>query len=726
MMTMWIYTRIEFFFVVKIILIIFNASQSTGDAMKDFQLAFENFSTTGFPVNFLNSIELLNQDGRKSPVSSECLNALNLGGNERKFINQFLKRSGYFPPDFRNITYADFGDYDGCLNAKEDDGKERKAKYCLVSLIPDFKRLENLGIQQEQIEKFLGVEMTGLFGQSLRIGLCLQNSCSHADIDTITGSTAHRYFWTQNIPSLCEERKSLLEKFYTASFGQKISCLALIFLILNVCLAGFLDLTNFLVQLKFRSNIQQWHHFFSPKQSYQHLISPGEVTRLKILDHLRFFAYLTVFTSHIPLWPCVMSGFYLLANFKYAKEFHQEFWTQPISNVWFLDILLFLGGLSATLQVLTKSRGKSSFPLLVGLSFERFIRYQPMILAAIAIEMVLPLIGSGPAYQESSNVGYDTCSRTFWYNILHLNNLLPLKDMCLPHLWSMASELQMFIIALPFLSLFMKKPRLATVCTSMVVITGLIYKLSIFQLENIMAITFATPFKLQDTFHYFHAFYAKPMPRLWSYLWSVGLFMIILLRLDRKFPQFLTTWYAIITMLVVCGYSSLLFNYWKLYPKGWNSTLFNAVISPLFMFSLSCIVLRHTDEVRISVERKVVIVKGEDRTEKNQFQELEIDPPKIEEESTDWRDIGLKLGRSGYFCHQVVLFWYYATQRKPMEWWSGEAIYKGFLVFLSMLFGGFVFHMFVTSPWERIYAKIKRNFISWFEQHFDMKTRKQD
>jgi len=122
-------------------------------------------------------------------------------------------------------------------------------------------------------------------------------------------------------------------------------------------------------------------------------------------------------------------------------------------------------------------------------------------------------------------------------------------------------------------------------------------------------------------------------------------------------------------MLLMCGYSSALFNHWKLYPKGWNSTLYNAVQNPLFLLALSCLVLRHSDEVRASVNK--IVVNGKTALRKDD--ELQIDPQSTKE-PVGWRDIGLRLGRSGYFSHQIVLFWYYATLRKPMEWWSGEAV----------------------------------------------------
>lgn len=102
-----------------------------------------------------------------------------------------IELSGNFPSSFRDWTYADLGDYDECFNVHlsgEDRNDSLRSHYCLMSFEPNFEKLSSQGLSDDMIREIIPPDFDDRLGQSLKVGLCITQSCTSRDIDSALDS----------------------------------------------------------------------------------------------------------------------------------------------------------------------------------------------------------------------------------------------------------------------------------------------------------------------------------------------------------------------------------------------------------------------------------------------------------------------------------------------------------------------------------------------------------
>jgi peptidoglycan/LPS O-acetylase OafA/YrhL len=85
--------------------------------------------------------------------------------------------------------------------------------------------------------------------------------------------------------------------------------------------------------------------------------------------------------------------------------------------------------------------------------WRRYIRYTPVYAALILIVVSLAKFLQGPFYTEQLR---ESCIQNWWLTLLHVQNYLQQKNMCLNHGWYLSADFQLFIIS-PFIILILHK-----------------------------------------------------------------------------------------------------------------------------------------------------------------------------------------------------------------------------------------------------------------------------
>uniref|UniRef100_A0A182M972 Acyltransferase 3 domain-containing protein n=1 Tax=Anopheles culicifacies TaxID=139723 RepID=A0A182M972_9DIPT len=113
-----------------------------------------------------------------------------------------------------------------------------------------------------------------------------------------------------------------------------------------------------------------------------------------------------------------------------------------------VDTFLLLSGfLFARLLLLEldKRKGRLNFGLLYVF---RYIRLTPAYLAVIALYATwLPRLGEGPLWQERIELEQERCQRSWWLNILYVNNYFGTDRVCMFQSWYLATDTQLFVLA---------------------------------------------------------------------------------------------------------------------------------------------------------------------------------------------------------------------------------------------------------------------------------------
>ncbi|GFY71974.1 nose resistant to fluoxetine protein 6 [Trichonephila inaurata madagascariensis] len=91
------------------------------------------------------------------------------------------------------------------------------------------------------------------------------------------------------------------------------------------------------------------------------------------------------------------------------------------------------------------------------LCLHRFVRLTPVYMLLIAFNtLVFKYTGSGPFWGDDSDIG--SCKQYWWWNLLYINNFLPLESMCITWTWYLADDMQFFLVGIILMSILGRWP----------------------------------------------------------------------------------------------------------------------------------------------------------------------------------------------------------------------------------------------------------------------------
>src|SRR5687768_11594876 len=98
-------------------------------------------------------------------------------------------------------------------------------------------------------------------------------------------------------------------------------------------------------------------------------------------------------------------------------------WTQSMFNTVMLTMLNFMSAF-VTFKIfapLAKSGALRIIPVFI----HRAVTLLPAMAAIVALDIIWPLIGSGPFYTRVATFVRNKCARNWWANLLFINSFLP-------------------------------------------------------------------------------------------------------------------------------------------------------------------------------------------------------------------------------------------------------------------------------------------------------------
>ncbi|XP_046398697.1 uncharacterized protein LOC124165365 [Ischnura elegans] len=246
---------------------------------------------------------------------------------------------------------------------------------------------------------------------------------------------------------------------------------------------------------------------------------------LPTLHGLRFLSMLWVILGHT----CLVA-FKYSDNMAYRGVVEKEFFFQTISNAAFsVDTFFFISGLLVSflyfrttskldVKQLTRATGaKSNMLQFIGLMAYRFGRLTaPYLFVLGVVEVTMKFFYHNSVF-EPPTLDHINCPKYWWRNILYINTLFPVKDMCMLWSWYLADDTQFYALGIIILILAVSHFRLAAVTTATFLISSWCTTAFIaFQNNHVPSVN--------DPLALFDKIYDKPWTRLGPYLvgMSVG------------------------------------------------------------------------------------------------------------------------------------------------------------------------------------------------------------
>ncbi|EDV38987.1 uncharacterized protein Dana_GF25080, isoform B [Drosophila ananassae] len=431
------------------------------------------------------------------------------------------------------------------------------------------------------------VEIKLMSEQIIHIGLCLPSSCSSEEVKSLAQNYVSAGMFAENEifdirPEVVYMKDLQLKEafFERASFRLVVACL-LATGALMLCaqqltaakkLAPLADepdpglapaeselwraLHSMLQWEKFQKFVPcwdvpaNWAKIFSVREN-----SPNEIP---LMNGLRSVCAIWIMVFHV-VWFMYFTVHNKTVLISYAE---QAFFQYVSSAPLLVDVFFTISGFLQTYNFLRNSQQieavrrnglGQNLKLFGKLLFHRYLRLGPLYLVVMAtVDLVYAYIGDVSVYHINERFD-EMCSRHWWRNLLFIQNLFDHRDMCANWSWSLACEMQFFILANALLFLYVKYPKVAKSIVASLFMATIAWSYSIgisikFQLSFDAA--FATGTEI----------YTSPFVRVLPYILGAATAWTLLknkIQVDLSEPKERCCWHLALFVFFACIYSTV-------------------------------------------------------------------------------------------------------------------------------------------------------------------------
>nr|XP_036670767.1 nose resistant to fluoxetine protein 6 [Drosophila suzukii]XP_036670768.1 nose resistant to fluoxetine protein 6 [Drosophila suzukii]XP_036670769.1 nose resistant to fluoxetine protein 6 [Drosophila suzukii]XP_036670770.1 nose resistant to fluoxetine protein 6 [Drosophila suzukii] len=293
-----------------------------------------------------------------------------------------------------------------------------------------------------------------------------------------------------------------------------------------------------------------WAKIFAVREN-----SPNDIP---LMNGLRSVCAIWIMVFHV-VWFMYFTVHNKTVLISYAE---QAFFQYVSSAPLLVDVFFTISGFLQTFNFLRNSQQleavrrnslSENCKLFGKLLFHRYLRLGPLYLVVMAtVDLVYAYIGDVSVYHINERFD-EMCSRHWWRNLLFIQNLFDHRDMCANWSWSLACEMQFFILANVLLFLYVRYPKAvkALVVSSFVATIAWSYSIGLsikFQLSFDAA--FATGTEI----------YTSPFVRVLPYILGAATAWLLQenrTQLEISEPKERFCWHLALLVFFACIYSTV-------------------------------------------------------------------------------------------------------------------------------------------------------------------------
>ncbi|GBM05327.1 Nose resistant to fluoxetine protein 6 [Araneus ventricosus] len=307
-----------------------------------------------------------------------------------------------------------------------------------------------------------------------------------------------------------------------------------------------------------------------------------------------------------------------------------------------VDSFFLISGFLLCYLFLEESDKRNGKINLIFLCLHRFIRLTPVYMLLIAFNtLIFKYTGSGPFWGNDSDAG--ACKKYWWWNLLYINNFLPMESMCITWTWYLANDMQFFLVGILIVSVLWRWPVVGLAISISLLICSWILTWCISYYYDLIPL-FVGLSSASDYETYknrllltWNFIYSKPYCRCGPYIIGILLAYIMYQHKDRKWDLKL----ALKCFGWCCGSFCSLSVIFGLYHVKDNETLFhfyNALSRSAFGLGLAWVIFCCLSGNGGLVDR---------------FLSLKI-----------WIPLS-RLTYCAYLFHPIIMSWYFESQKTP-------------------------------------------------------------
>ncbi|KAH8245596.1 hypothetical protein KR032_012266, partial [Drosophila birchii] len=350
----------------------------------------------------------------------------------------------------------------------------------------------------------------------LHIGLCLPQACGIGEVESlirralVKGTSLQR--WEMQPQLAYAKRLELKPDFYQSQTVRMLAILVAVTLLLGVlATSGLHRYSRFLACFNLASNwVRAWQPV-DPRQENRAINGIRVIVAFSLVGvHVVWFKFFTVdpsmemlhtvsgMTMHHNYWPNMVDIFFVIRRERIMVFFG------------YLTVTKFLGDEQLQRDIAGEglwSNGRRFLRLVM----HRFWRLAPMQFVVMLAGVVAVEYQRHMSVMEITEPTDLRCQRHWLRNLLFIQNLFPIKELCGSWTWSLACDMQLHILALLLLFAHTRHPRSARGITYMLIGFAMAFPLVMMQLFEVGP-------TLEDLIYTGEWSYVCPIGRLVGYI----------------------------------------------------------------------------------------------------------------------------------------------------------------------------------------------------------------
>ncbi|XP_076321626.1 nose resistant to fluoxetine protein 6-like isoform X2 [Tachypleus tridentatus] len=368
---------------------------------------------------------------------------------------KLIDASGKAPSGLLHGTVAEFGDYEEChdIMATNSRGKNMfHGQYCAIDVQPFLPRHFEYHVYTanktlHEMEEMLAY----MYRIKFRLGFCVPSKCGLKDVRRIAEKATEELQLNVTVP-WCDAKQPWNWDTVEESvvwFNVFLFCLVVVATVVEIVQRYFkpLEMKNYISD-HCKQTVYQFLGLLRCFSLYTNmrttLTTKTGKNDLPVVHGMRVFSINWIILGNIYYLLSYNQVGALLKVLNLGKDLGFQLVVQSIFAV---DTFFFISGLLVThitLRKLEKNDGRFN---LLKFYIHRYWRLTPAFILVSGIVMVLPVIGSGPIWHEKLDSFAKGCRKNWWTNLLYISNFLEPEDMCLPHGFYLACDMQFFLLS---------------------------------------------------------------------------------------------------------------------------------------------------------------------------------------------------------------------------------------------------------------------------------------
>ncbi|XP_017055215.1 nose resistant to fluoxetine protein 6 [Drosophila ficusphila] len=346
---------------------------------------------------------------------------------------QMIDSWGSIPSGYLKGSNTDMGNYDECveLDRAITDSHSIRGKFCFLSL---------------PVAKWLGFNSELLKSTYIKTAVCFPSSCSASNFEGFLKRVLQRVLGLSDPSALF----SISEETCRTNESEPLDGLTIFTLVLiGVFLATAVLCTLYDYFLcSNQEKLPKLVRIFSARAISRDLFTLAENKDTPNVIHC-----LNGMRCMSLIW--VVFGHDFTSNLAAAStnEAYKITWMSQAFSSFILyapfsvDTFFFISGLllvAIGLRSLDKTKGSLNVPLMY---LHRYLRLTPIVIVALLVyTKLLSLVADGPMYNISVFSDYSVCKSNWYWDLLYVQNYAT-DDICLPHTWYLAVDMQLYILS---------------------------------------------------------------------------------------------------------------------------------------------------------------------------------------------------------------------------------------------------------------------------------------